>query len=93
VATARADLAAKHDDDDPDAATERRVDREIAAEPALATTPAPHASAVWEKWGFLEHYAAPEIDAGQSIYPIVTVSLASLRADVSALGLRPWPKD
>jgi len=89
---ARAELAAKHDDDSEDA-SQRRVDREIAAELSLATTPAPHASAVWDKWGFLEHYAASEIEGGQSHYPHVTVALASLRADIAALGLKPWPDD
>jgi hypothetical protein len=89
---ARADVAARHEEDTVED-LQRRVEREDAAELALATTPAPHASAVWEKWGFLEHYAASEIERGQSKYSVLTVTLASLRADVSALGLRPWPKD
>jgi hypothetical protein len=88
---ARADLAAQHQDGDSEAAEQRRADRESAAELALATTPAPHASAVWQKWAFVEHYVASDLDAGESIYPLVVVALASLRADIMVLGLKPWP--
>ncbi len=87
-----ADLAAQHDDGNIEGAEQKRADREMAAELALATTPAPHASAVWQKWRFLEHYAARELDTGESIYPLVSVALASLRADAMVLGLNNWPE-
>jgi hypothetical protein len=84
---ARADLFANHDDDS-DEASQPRFDREEAAELALATTPAPDMAAVWNKWDFLEHCAA-EAAAAVFRYPIVTVALASLKADIAALHLKP----
>jgi hypothetical protein len=89
---ARADLAASHEND-TDEATQRRADREDAAVLALATTPAPHSTAVWNKWNFLEHYVAGEVEDGPSDYPIMIVALASLRADITTLGLKPWPDE
>jgi hypothetical protein len=89
---ARADLAVSHEND-TDEATQRRADREDAAVLALATTPAPHSTAVWNKWNFLEHYVAGEVEDGPSDYPIMIVALASLRADITTLGLKPWPDE
>jgi hypothetical protein len=89
---ARADLAARHENE-TDEEAQRRGDREDAAALALATTPAPHSTAVWNKWNFLEHYVAGEVEDGPSDYPIMVVALASLRADITTLGLKPWPDD
>jgi hypothetical protein len=89
---ARSDLAARHKGDDASQEAESmRADRERTAELALIATPAPHATAVWRKWGFVEHLMSEEIDGGQSVYPAAVVALASLKADIFALGLKPWP--
>jgi hypothetical protein len=63
---ARADLAARHENE-TDEEAQRRGDREDAAALALATTPAPHSTAVWNKWNFLEHYVAGEVEDGPSV--------------------------
>ena len=89
---ARADLAAKHEDES-EAAEAIRYERERAAELALATTPAPHSSAIWQKWEFLDFLMTDEIDAGSPIYPLAIVALASLKADIAALGLPHWPQE
>ena len=89
---ARADLAARHEGDDgTEEAERRRMDRERAAELALIAAPAPHATAVWQKWGFVEHLMNEDIDGGPFAYPTAVVALASLKADIAALGLKAWP--
>jgi hypothetical protein len=50
---ARADQAAEHPDDTEEA-DRARCERERTAELSLIATPAPHATAVWQKWNLLE---------------------------------------
>jgi hypothetical protein len=87
---ARADIAARHVDES-DEAEVKRYDREREAELAFATTPAPHSTAVWRKWGFVDYLMTDDIDCGSPRYPLAVVARASLKADVAALGLNPWP--
>ena len=87
---ARADAAARHDDESEDA-LRQRDDRERAAEMALIASPAPHSTALWQKWGFVEHLMNEELEGGPFRYSAAVVAFASLKADVAALGLKPWP--
>ncbi len=89
---ARADLASRHDDESEEA-ERKRADRERAAEMALIATPAPNATDVWAKWSFVEHLVNADLDGGPSPYPATIVALTSLKADVAALGLKPWPDE
>lgn len=88
---AKADYVADHDDDVDEAADRARYDRQSAAERALVSTPAPHSSAFWEKFALLERALTEEADTGQLSYPLTIVMLGALKADILALGLRPWP--
>jgi hypothetical protein len=90
---ARANLAAKHDDDDSDAATQRRADREREAHLALATAPAPLRARCRTNGASSNITRGLKIEDGPSKYSILTIALASLSADISALGLKPWPED
>jgi hypothetical protein len=85
---ARADMAARHEDDNTEEAEQRRYHRELDAMRALAAVQAPHAGGVWEKWAFVEYLIQFDIEAGQSKYPLVIVALASLKADVLSIGLK-----
>ena len=88
---ARADLAVRHEDDDNEEAEQRRYHRELDAMRTLAVVQAPHASAVWAKWSFVEHLILFDIEAGQAKYPLVIVALASLKADILAPAINEWP--
>jgi hypothetical protein len=87
---ARADSAADHDEDSQEA-DRARYDRERAAELALISTPAPNSDAVWKKWQLLELAMTHEADTGPFVYPLPILALAALKADILALGLKPWP--
>jgi hypothetical protein len=89
---ARADLTAIHDDDSEEA-ERRRADREHAAELALIAAPAPHSTAVWQKWVLVERLLTDEQASGPGKYPVTLLGLAALKCDVLALGLKPWPDE
>ena len=65
---ARADLAARHEDGSEEA-ERRRFERERAAELALFATPAPHSTAVWQKWELLERVLTIDQEDGPGAYP------------------------
>lgn len=82
---AHADFYAHHDDES-DEAQKMRARRKDAAEIALISTPAPYGWAILQKWSVVESILASECESGLSVYPLIVVGLAALKADVIAIG-------
>jgi hypothetical protein len=65
-----------------DAETDRLQARLDAAEVALVATPAAYPDAVWLKFDLIENLATGDCVAGNSVYPLAILALASLKADI-----------
>jgi hypothetical protein len=71
-----------------DPETDRLQARLDAAEVALVATPAAYPDAVWLKFELIENLVTGDRVAGNSVYPLTILALASLKADIISIGLR-----